>query len=255
MKFGANKVGAVLARESQNKVYGVVVGIVTNITQDSNDSQGHRIKVRFPWLPNGDSEESDWARCISVGAGKKRGFFCLPEVDDEVLVAFENGDIARPYILGTLWNGKDSSTYDNKDGKNNKRAFTSRSGHVLEFDDTDGKEKVTIKTKAGAYLCLDDKDKILTLQDHAGDNHVVVDQKNKKVSIESSSGDILIKAKGDITLDSKTITLKSSGDTTSEAGANFKMKASSNMELKASGTGDIESSGAMTIKGSKVNIN
>src|SRR5262245_56550673 len=106
------------------KIYGLVVGIVTN-NQDP-DKLG-RIKVKFPWLT--DTDESCWARIGMLMAGKGRGSFFLPEVDDEVILAFEHGDVRFPYVIGALWNGKDTPRYDNADGKNNLRVFTSRSGH------------------------------------------------------------------------------------------------------------------------------
>src|SRR5262245_7183042 len=149
-------------RESRQKIYGVVCAIVTN----NQDDQGlYRVKVRFPWLPNGGQEggeESDWCRIATIGAGKDRGMFTLPEVDDEVLVCFEHGDIARPYIIGSLWNSQSTTHRDNKkgnanQGKNDVRSFKSRSGHKLEFDDKSGEEKVNIEAKSGAKVQIDDK--------------------------------------------------------------------------------------------------
>src|SRR5262249_14595935 len=83
---------------------GVVPAIVTN----NNDPKGMgRVKVKFPWI---DVDlESNWARVAAVGAGNNRGLFWLPEVNDEVLVAFEHGDFNQPYIVGNLWNGKDKT--------------------------------------------------------------------------------------------------------------------------------------------------
>jgi uncharacterized protein involved in type VI secretion and phage assembly len=116
------------------RVFGVVVGVVTN-NQDP-DKLG-RVKVRFPWLSQDD--ESYWARIAVLMAGNNRGAWFLPEVDDEVLVAFEHGDVRMPYVLGALWNGVDAPPRDNSDGKNNQRVIRSRSGHELVFnDDSDG---------------------------------------------------------------------------------------------------------------------
>jgi uncharacterized protein involved in type VI secretion and phage assembly len=246
-------------REQRNKVYGVVVAIVTN---NKDDQKGHyRVKVRFPWLPNGgasNAEESDWCRIATPMAGNGRGLFLLPEVGDEVLVAFEHGDIARPYVVGCLWNGEDKETYDNKGGKNNMRAFKSRSGHVLEFcDDKEGKkEKITVKSAAGARVVIDDSDsKKIEIYDDQSNNYVLIDAQNKKITVESKNGEILLKAKEKITLEAKAIETKSDQDTKMTVGANFELKAQSNMTLKASGQGDIESSATMTIKGATVNIN
>src|SRR5205085_2988322 len=125
-------------------ISGVVVGVVTN-NQDDPDGLG-RVKVKFPWLSN--DEESFWARVAVPMAGKERGFYFLPEVEDEVLVAFEHGDPRFPYVLGSLWNGQDKPPEKN-DGKNNVRVIKSRSGHVIRLNDEDGKEKIESIDKSG----------------------------------------------------------------------------------------------------------
>src|SRR5438067_2533748 len=90
-------------REAQaSKIYGVVVGLVVN----NRDPEGlGRVKVMFPWLD--DSCESWWARIAFTMAGPGRGFWWIPEVNDEVLVCFEHGDVRFPYIIGGLYNGQD----------------------------------------------------------------------------------------------------------------------------------------------------
>jgi uncharacterized protein involved in type VI secretion and phage assembly len=247
-------------REQRNKVYGVVVAIVT----DNQDPLGHyRVKVRFPWLPNGGSsgaENSDWCRIATFGAGKDRGMFCLPEVGDEVLCAFEHGDVGRPYLIGSLWNAS-STTHrankkdDDRSGKNDIRAFKSRSGHLLELDDKAGNQKVTLTAQSGSKLEMDDKAKTVKLFDEKGDNYLVLDTTNKKITIETKTGDMLLKAKGTFRVEAKEIQTKSDKDTTMEVGANYTMKANSNFDIKASGTGSMQSGGTLTIKGSIVNIN
>jgi len=248
-------------RDKRNKVFGVIMALVT----DNQDPSGkYRVKVKYPWLSNGDNETSGWVRVCSFNAGKDRGMFCLPEVGDEVLVAFEHGDMDRPYIIGSLWNNSDTPHVENKKdggqkGKNNARAFKSRSGHVLEFcdDKENKKEKVTLKTKAGHRIVLDDTDsaKKVEIYDDEGNNYILLDAQNKKITMETKTGDILIKAKEKITLEAKQIETKSDQDTKMKVGANFEMKASSNMTLNASGSGEVKSSGTLTVKGSTVNIN
>ena len=130
--------------ESSGKFFGVVVGIVTN-NQDS-DNMG-RVRVKFPWLS--DDHESWWARIAVPMGGSGRGIYFLPEVDDEVLVAFEHGDVGSPYVIGALWNGKDAPPTTNGDGKNNIRLIHSRSGHLVRLDDTDGDEKIEVIDKTG----------------------------------------------------------------------------------------------------------
>ena len=112
------------------QVHEVVIGLVTN----NQDPEGMgRVKVTFPWLSSDD--ESNWARVAAPMAGNNRGTYFLPEVGDEVLVAFDHGDVRLPYVLGALWNGQDAPPRDNSDGKNTERVIRSRAGHELVFND------------------------------------------------------------------------------------------------------------------------
>jgi uncharacterized protein involved in type VI secretion and phage assembly len=200
---------------SAASIFGVAVAVVTN-NQDP-DGLG-RVKLRFPWLS--DEDESNWARVATLMAGKDRGAFFLPEVDDEVLVAFEHGDVRLPYVVGALWNGQDTPPTTNDDGKNNLRVIKSRSGHVIKLNDEDGKETVEIVDKSEK-------------------NSIVIDTANNAITITSDKDIVLKAANGTITLDAQKIAIKSSADATVEA--------SGGMNLKASGT--------MTVKGATVNIN
>jgi uncharacterized protein involved in type VI secretion and phage assembly len=202
-----------------DKIYGVVVGIVTN---NQDPEKLGRVKVKYPWLS--DSEESHWARMATLMAGKDRGSFYLPEVDDEVLLAFEHGDARFPYVVGMLWNGKDTPRYDNSDGKNDLRVITSRSGHELVFDDNDQKGKVVIHTK---------KNHIITLDDSSGGEKISIVDKtgSNSVEIDSVQNSIAIKSALKLTIESQVI------------------------EIKAGATMKIEAGATMTIKGAIVMIN
>jgi uncharacterized protein involved in type VI secretion and phage assembly len=200
---------------TSERVFGVVVGVVTN----NQDPEGlGRVKVKFPWLS--DEDESQWARIAVLMAGKERGTFFLPEVEDEVLVAFEHGDVSYPFVIGALWNGVDKPPADNGDGKNNLRLIKSRSGHLIKLNDEDGKETIEI---------IDKSEK----------NSFVIDTANNSITITSEKDITLSAAKGKIKLDAKEVEIKSSGDAKTEAGGG--------MDVKAGGT--------MNIKGATVNIN
>jgi uncharacterized protein involved in type VI secretion and phage assembly len=216
------------------KVYGVVVGVVTN-NQDP-DAMG-RVKVRFPWL--NDTDESNWARVATMMAGKDRGTWFLPEVGDEVLVAFEHGDVRFPYVIGALWNGVDTPPRDNADGKNNERVIKSRSGHELIFGDEDGKEKVEIKTKAGHQLLLDDTSgsEKISVVDKSGDN---------KIELDTAANSIAVTAKTKISLKAQTIEIA--------ADTSLTMKGQQ-VEITADAGLTVKSSSMLTIKGSLVKIN
>ncbi len=203
------------APAAAGRLFGLVVGVVTN-NQDP-DNLG-RVKVRFPWLS--DSEESHWARLAVPMGGKDRGTYFLPEVDDEVLVAFEHGDARFPYVLGALWNGKDAPPATNGDGKNNLRLIKSRSGHLIKLNDEDGKETIEIIDKSGK-------------------NSIVIDTAKNTLTITTDKDIALAAAQGTIKLEAQKIQLKSSADTKIEAGAG--------MDVKASAT--------LNVKGATVNIN
>lgn len=198
-----------------SRIHGAVVGLVTN----NQDPEGMgRVKVKFPWLSNED--ESHWARITSLMAGKDRGLYFLPEVDDEVLVIFEQGDVRFPYVIGALWNGKDTPPTKNDDGKNNVRLIKSRSGHVIRLNDEDGKETIEIidKTKK---------------------NKIVIDTSKDTIVITSNKDITLSAPQGTIKLEAKNIQLKSTAETKIEANAGI----------------DIKANAAMNIKGATINLN
>ena len=244
-------------REDQHRIYGVVVGIVTN---NKDDSGAYRVKVRFPWLPNGDesgqsSQESDWCRVCTFMAGNGMGFNCLPEVGDEVLVAFEHGDIMRPYVVGSLWNKNDAAILDNKDGKNNSRSWKTRCGHEMTFyDDKDGsKNSILIKSKGGAKIFIDDDKKTVMIYDQSGKNTVTIDSQNNKIDVVGEDK-LNITTKGDYKIDCDNLKITAKSDITMDC-KNFKTNASSTFEIKGSSSGKVDGGSTLTVKGGTVNIN
>lgn len=192
----------------QGAIYGVVIGIVTN---NQDPEKLARVKVKFPWLSNED--ESSWARIATPMAGKDRGSFFLPEVDDEVLVMFEHGNLQFPYILGALWNGKDTPPASNEDGKNNLRIIKSRSGHVIRLNDEDGKETIEIIDKSQK-------------------NSLIIDTAKNTINITTDKDITLSASQGTIKLDAQKIEIKSSADTKIESGAGMDIKANATTNIK-----------------------
>jgi uncharacterized protein involved in type VI secretion and phage assembly len=141
-------------------LFGLYPAIVTDIVD--TESLG-RIQVKFPWLgQSGEQDVRAWATLLTPYADDDQGFEVLPAVDTEVVVAFEAGNPRRPYIVGSCWNGKESLP-EAAAAANNKRLIKSRSGSVLEFDDTQGASKVTLSMKSGHKLVLDDSAQEVTL--------------------------------------------------------------------------------------------
>lgn len=182
---------------------GILIGVVTDL--EDPDGLG-RVRVRFPYL--GD-QQSYWAKVSSPMAGKDRGVFFRPEVDDELLVAFEMGDPRRAYVLGALWSKVDTPPADDGKAKeNNWRFIKSRSGHILKFDDTRNSERIEIIDK-------DQKHKI------------VIDTSGDKIQILCDSGNVEIKAAaGNIQLEGIDVQVKASGSMKLEAQGEMKISGS-----------------------------
>ena len=134
------------------RYFGVYPAIVTDLVDP--DSLG-RIEVKLPWLGAAGDEARAWATLLSPYADADQGLQVLPEVDSQVVVAFEAGVLRRPYIVGASWNGRATLPVA-PEAANNKRVIKTRSGSLLEFDDSDGAVKVTLSTRSGHKLTLSD---------------------------------------------------------------------------------------------------
>jgi phage protein D len=202
-----------------------LVGIVT----DNKDPEGwSRVKVKFPTLTAGHT--SHWARVVGVGAGNDRGFDCLPEVNDEVLVAFEHGDIRRPYILGGVWNGRDKPPEKVNDsvfaGKVRLRTMKTRTGHVLQFVEEDkrrSKKGVYIITAGGHEVRINDSDRTIEIKTRRG-HTLTMDDKG--------AGSISMSSIGSISLDART-----------------------SIDIRAKTSIRIQAPGPVTVRGTPINLN
>ena len=187
----------------------LLVGIVT----DNKDPKGWgRVKVKFPTLT--EEHASNWARVVAPGAGPNRGVYWLPEVNDEVLVAFEHGDMHRPYVIGGVWNGTDPTPWkigDTVARGVRLRGSKTRLGHQAWFVDEDGAEKkgYYIQTDAGHWIRFNDTEKFIEIET-AGGHKMRLDDMNKSVSI-SSTGTMKITAQAQIEITAPTIKVTGTG--------------------------------------------
>ncbi len=146
------------------------------VTSNKDPLDMGRVKVRFPWLD--DEEQSHWARLVQPYAGNERGLFFMPEVGDEVLVAFELGDVHQPLVIGATWNGEDEPPEPgDPDGSNHHKIIETRSGHKLHFDDTPGAESIQLNDSSlNNILRWDSAENSLTITAKTGDIHVEAPQ-------------------------------------------------------------------------------
>jgi uncharacterized protein involved in type VI secretion and phage assembly len=163
--------------------FGVYPAIVTSITDA--DRLG-RVEVRFPWL--GDSEVRAWATLCTPYADDGQGFEFMPAVDTQVIVAFEAGDVRRPYVIGSCWNGREALP-ETPTSSNDKRVIRSRAHSRLLFDDTQGAAKVTIDMESGHKVVLDDGAQEVRVA-HANGASIVIDAAGKVTITANATVDI-----------------------------------------------------------------
>jgi phage protein D len=215
-------------------INGVVIAQVTDNNDPSNQA---RVKLKFPWLD--DNYESHWARITQLGAGPNSGAVWIPEVNDEVLVAFEHGDVRRPYVIGSLYNGQDtpnlgSGLFDN--GKVKRRGFISRKGHQFILFDDDSKKGIALITSDGNLK-------------------ISLNESNSEIHI-SSQGKVHVESQQDMTLESKAnLKLSAQQGITLEAQNSLSLKGSAGATLDGGPQLEMKSSGQTKLSGSMVDVN
>jgi uncharacterized protein involved in type VI secretion and phage assembly len=191
-------------------------GVATAIVRDNRDPDGlARVRVSFPW--HSRPEDAYWARLAAPMTGKGYGACFLPEVDDEVLVAFERGDIRSPYVVGSLWNGDHKPPVSNADGRNDIRTIRTRKGHALRFEDG-AKGRLRLELNDGKALTIDE-------------GGITIDGRGARIVIDGSNNAIAI-----------------------ESGLTLRIRAPQ-ISIDASGTLDLKAGGTLTLRGSMVLIN
>lgn len=184
--------------------YGVYPALVNDIKDP--DGQG-RVQITLPWAPDTDGGAYEaWARLATMMAGSNRGSWFVPDVNDEVLVAFEGGDPRRPYVVGALWNGSDAPPESmDGSGRNAKKVLRSRNGVKVTLDDTDGQEQLVLETPGGQKVTLKDGPGAIELVDSNGN------------SVKLESAGITVTASAKVTINAGTAEI-SAGMLTVNAG-------------------------------------
>jgi uncharacterized protein involved in type VI secretion and phage assembly len=199
-----------------------ILGVAVAVVLDNIDLTGAaRVQLRLPWLPGVEP----WARLAVLSAGDGRGTFFIPQVDDEVLVAFAQGDVMEPYVLGSLWSLADLPPHDLATDAVSKRIVKTPEGHVIEIDDSEG--SITIRTS----------------KDHT----VRIGPDRVELEASGGGGKVSLEDGGTLTLEATTkIELKA---------PQVVINADTSFEARSNGTASIGASGSLDVQGSLVKIN
>lgn len=182
--------------------YGVFPALVKSLNDP--DGQG-RVKISLPWSPDTDGSSYEvWARLATMMGGNNRGSWFIPDVGDEVLVAFEAGNANRPYVVGGLWNGLDKPPEKMASG-NNKKVLCSRNGVKVTLDDESGQENLILETPGGQKISLKDGPGAILIEDSNGN------------SIKLETSGVTVTASAKVTINASTVEV-SAGMVTVNAG-------------------------------------
>ena len=209
-------------------IHGLQIGIVTNIHEDPEGEE--RIRVRLPIIDN--ENDGVWARLTTTDAADSRGWVFRPELDDEVIVGFLNGDPRDAIILGSVYSSAKPSPIPAEE-ENNEKGYVSRSGMKFVFDDD--KVSVTTETPNGNKIILSEDEGSIVIEDENGNK---IEMTSDGITMESP-GDINIKATGDLNME----------------GVNINVKAQAQYKAEGSAGAEMSTSGQAVVKGSVVMIN
>ena len=214
VKFGATQQFEMKPREA--KIEGVSIATVLNNIDCTGEA---RVQLSLPWLPG----YTPWARISSQMAGMASGSFFVPQIGDEVLVAFHHGDVREPYILGTCWNTMDRPPAVAPTDAVTKRKIRTPMGHELSFDEAE--QSVTLSSNSMSTVTLDlEKAEIST--------------PFAKVTI-GKAGNVSISAKTELTLEAPVI----------------KINAKSVLTVQSNGVAQFKAGGVCSVQGATVKIN
>jgi len=255
--------GAITKKDSRNEagepvIHGVMVGVVV---ENNNKDYPGMVKVEM-LVREAKRNISDWMKLVNLYGGSEWGSYVVPEVGDEVLVVFEQGNINRPYVIGSIYKANDKLHKKSFNENNHIKKFKTRGGHEVTFYDEEDKGYIDIKTKKELNIRVDDNKNVIKVTDKDGNNFIQIDVENSKITVEGKNKLLLNSNSSKIHIegDSNNITAKSAAIKI-EGSNSIKLKAQSldieagMVNIKASNVLNMKSDGVANLKGSVVKIN
>lgn len=220
------------AAETPGGFHGVYPAIVVDV---EDPEQMGRVLLSFPWL--NDEYVTSWARVVQAGAGELTGWQIMPEPTDEVLVAFANGQLDTPYVLGGLYSAErepGTPWEEVIEGAPMQRVYTSRDGHQIIFDDSPENSALTLKTTFGAS-CM--------IRMSPEEGITITTLEGQPITINSEA-EVTINAEGEVLINASDVTINGEGAVTIAAEGELSITAAS---LNFESEGEISLSSAIAI--------
>lgn len=241
------------------KIPGFVQGVV--VENNNADFKG-MVKVEFTAWESGKNM-CEWVRLVSPYTGKNYGTYCVPEIDEIVLVGFIGGSLKRPFLLGSLYPGGAATVNDNFDKKNINKRLKTKGGMDILINDEDGKQKIILTTPKGSVITVDDENQNCCISDKDKKNMLQLDYKNggisvtaeKTINLKAGTAEIGIDGNaGNITVKAKKIAVTADNEIGLKANAALKMEGTQ-VEMKGKAQVKVEASGPLALKGAITQIN
>jgi uncharacterized protein involved in type VI secretion and phage assembly len=244
----------------ENNVCGIVTGFVKEIYDGKHPGM---VKVEM-FMTDGTLNITDWIRVIVPYGGKDKGMYFLPDVGDEVAIAFERGDIEKPYVIGCLWNANVDTIPENTVTEQNTiKKLKTKGGHEVIFDDTKEKGKLQIITPKKSKIVMDDENSLITISaaGEKGENILKLDSKQGVITITGKKKIVLDAGGTKITIDGTSKKIDIEGDNINLKGKNIKEEGQAisikgtQTEINAAASLNVKSDATVNIKGVMVKIN
>ena len=253
----------ILSDQGEQYSSGGCMSIATGIVKNNWDKD-HPGMVQVELMMGQDGKKTTgWLRVMQPYTGPGYGTYFLPEVNSEVVIGFNCGDINEGIVLGSLWNHDDKLPEDTANDKNSKKLIKTKEGHTILLDETKDKEKVEITTKKNIDILLDDKNNKISIKDQKGENTVEIDGKGgqikisakKKISLSANGAEILVLDGTGKKASLKTGTIELNGSQKMDIqGASTNVQGNA-MSISAKGNCTVESKAMMQVKGSMLKLN
>lgn len=258
-----NSITDLLQKENERYDSQTVPGFVQGtVVENNNPDFKGMVKVEFTVWETGKNM-CEWVRLLSPYTGKDYGMYCVPEIDETVLVGFIGGSLKRPFLLGSLYPEGASIVNDSFDDKNLKKHLKTKGGLDILIQEEEGKANITLTTPKGHVITADDEKESVRMADKDGKNFLELDYKNggvsvqadKKISLKAGSTELTMDGSGgNIQLKASKVSVSADNEIGLKANASLKMEGAQ-VDLKGQAQVNVQASGPLALKGAVVQVN